>query len=312
MARIFSGQAMARLLTRGHWHSPQLELRTMPVNRNNLESPFYANENSEKVSNDRQSPSVAGRSAEFVLYSLFLLADALEVWPHSHLFALIFAVIGLIVLLVIDGALSVMGIAVVTAVAAVVCTVIYVVVPTETVPDVEVIGTLQPGNDPTPPSGCDDAFPGAVEPNALKIFIAGNAYFRKGFGKITAVEIGRDPNACQVLTVERTATGITVGAELYGENGQLMARISKGEFHAISGEHSHVERQGDLSTLVIKDASGKELLYVRYLNPTTVRARGVFGCPGHRPIAFTDTGMIGGMSITNSCMSAGRAAIHVD
>lgn len=138
--------------------------------------------------------------------------------------------IGLIVLLVVDGALSVMVIAVVTAVAAVVCTVIYVVVPTETVPDVEVIGTLQPGNDPTPPSGCDGAFPGAVEPNALKILIAGNAYFRSGFGKITAVEIGIDPNACQVLTVERTATGITVGPNFTERMANLWRVSAKANF----------------------------------------------------------------------------------
>lgn len=41
-------------------------------------------------------------------------------------------------------------------------------------------------------------------------------------------------------------------------------------------------KRGDLSTIIIHDESGRELLYVRYLNPTAVRVRGIFTCPKPR------------------------------
>ena len=188
---------------------------------------------------------------------------------------------------------------------------VYWVVGPNVVPDVEVIGTLQPGNDATPRNACGSTMPllgvggsSLLPPDALKILVGSNPYVSSS--KITAIEIGR----CSVLTMERTATGINVGAELYGANGQLIARIVNNEFHAISGANSRIERQNDLSTLVVKDGKGIELLYVRYLNRTTIRARGIFGCPDHQPVAFTDEGQVG--ASRNACFTVGRTAVHID
>jgi len=248
-------------------------------------------------------------------FILTAVVDYLFLWPDNHLAALLAMAAWLSVTAIVE--LTVWGYSpwatasVVIGLFAGVGAINWIIGPIHA-PEVEVVGSLQPGNEPTPPNGCDSMPAGMVAPDALKILIASNAYFRNGLGKITAIEIGADPNTCKVLTMERTAIGIDVSAELYGATGQYIARISGGEFHEISGEHSYVERQGDLSTLVVKDGSGKELLYVRYLNPTTVRARGVFGCPGHTPVAFTDDGAVGATAIiTNSCVSAGRAAIRI-
>jgi hypothetical protein len=190
----------------------------------------------------------------------------------------------------------------------------------ETVKEAEVVGTLQPGKEPTPPNGCSGAPRQMVPADALRILIGSNAFFQSGFGKITAIEIGKDPNACQVLTIERTPDGIKVGAELYSEDGKLIARITNNEFHAINGNNSFVKRQNDLSTLVVKSRTTRfwfwtienELLFVHYLNPTTIRARGLFGCPGHKSVAFTDSGQIGTRgTITDSCINA-DTAVHID
>ena len=263
--------------------------------------------------------------AGLVVYVFFVLFDVHDTWPWSPLAAVCIGVPVTIAALYLEvfatEAISFHIFLISSMVVLIAGIIVYLFAPWSGPPEVEVIGTLQPGNDPTPPNSCDHAPAGAVAPEALKILIASNGYFRNGFGKIIAIEIGKDPNACQVLTMERTPVGIAVGAELYGEKGQLIARIRNGEFHAISGEHSYVERQGDLSTLIVKSRMTrflfltieKEILYVRYLNPTTIQARGIFGCPGHKPVAFTNYGTIGAsLTMMNSCIGTGNVAVHID
>lgn len=267
-------------------------------------------ENPGKPDQNSHGRSIAYRVAEFGLYAIFVSGDIFEWWKDHRIVALVIAVAALGFLLVIDKGFSARTIARTLVGASLMAIAAYFFVPITGSPEVEVIGYLQPRNDPTPPNGCDGA---KLPANALKILIGTSGYVAlPGQNKVTAIQIGKAPNSCDVLTLESTPRGVEVGATLYDEHENLIARIADNEFHALNGSHSHIERQHDLGTLIVKDGSGNELLYIRFLNPTTIRARGTFGCPGHRLVTFTDTGQIPGATVINSCMGGFGAAVHVD
>ncbi len=250
------------------------------------------------------------RIGEGIILAVFLFTDVWGFWHDHRFICLSLACLSVLALLLYDGAASRNQIAVLVVLCVLGSGVLYVFVPSDPGLDVEVIGTLQASNETAPPTACGSSLsltgaggPRVLPPDTLKILIGSNAYVSSpGISKITAIKIG----SCDVLTMEKTQTGINVGAELYDADGRLIARIANNEFHAISGAHSHVERQNNLSTLIVKDADDAELLYVHYLNPTTVRARGVFGCPGHAPVAFTNGGQAGG-----TCLNVGYTAVSI-
>jgi hypothetical protein len=168
--------------------------------------------------------------------------------------------------------------------------------------DQEVHGRLQPGNEPTPPNACSGS-PGA-EP--MKVLIGGNAFVKDGFGKLTALKVG----TCEALSMERTPQGISVNADLYHQSGQFAARIRNNEITALNGETFTTRLTRDSNTLTVKDSRGVELLYVRYINPLTLRMRGIFGCPGHQPVPVNDNGIPGGF-MTGNCMANPVVAIKI-
>ncbi len=103
--------------------------------------------------------------------------------------------------------------------------------------------------------------------------------------------------------MERAANGLTISAELYGETGKHIAHIGNGQLHVMTNENVRVARDGDLSNLIVTDEFKNELLYIRYMNATTMRIRGIFGCPGHGLVRVTDNEII---------MGAGRRIIFSD
>jgi hypothetical protein len=150
---------------------------------------------------------------------------------------------------------------------------IYWIVGPTVVPDVEVIGTLQPGNAPTPPNPCQAN-------DELKILM-GAITVSSSAQNITALQIGN----CKVLGMNRTADGISVSADLYDVSGNLIARIvNNNQTHVMTNERVKTSRSGDLTTLIVSSGLNEELLFVRYLNPNTIFARGIFNCPGHATV----------------------------
>lgn len=240
----------------------------------------------------------AKRVGELLLYGVFIVADAEGVWPHSHFLAIVVFVGGTIGPALYDGGFTNIQMVIISISALALSLCAHLMFSYPKIPDIEITGTLQPANDPTPSNACGDN-PEAQGPSALRILMGGNTFVLIGMGRFTAVEIG----TCPTLVMERTAKGIGVNADLYNNDGKLIARIFNNQLSAISGEASSVERNGDLSTIIVKDKDGKELLYVRYLNPTTVRARGVFGCQGRSPVVIDDNRVKGrtGEQVDSSC-----------
>jgi hypothetical protein len=227
----------------------------------------HTSQNPQEINKDNHSRSVAYRIAEFGLYTIFVLGDVHAFWGDHRILALVVAVIGLGFLLIIDKGFSPKTITRTLIGASILAIAMYFIVPKEVRPEIEVSGSLIPGSEPTPRNAGDRSpFPA----DAMRILIGDNAGVRTKPGKFTAVQIGN----CPVLSMERTADKISVSVDLYDDNGKLIATTKTGEIHAITGENVRLRRGGDLSTLFIEDGAGKELLYVRYLNPTTVAARG--------------------------------------
>lgn len=256
------------------------------------------------------NPAVEQWRRHHLVYSvffslLFTVFDLFFVWPENHFWALLLVVcaISAVAWAELPWIFSLVASAAVLVIAGA----IYVFAPpiiekqplaagggtVPPQPETEVIGALEPGSAPTPPNGCDHDY---QDPTVFKVLIGDNAV-AGAFGPITPLQIG----ACKVVTVDPKADGLRINADLYDESGNLVATIKDNTFHALSGPHSSVERQGDLSTLVVRDGIGNELLYVKYLNPNTVRIRGVFGCPGHIPVRVRDEEPIPGVHMSNSC-----------
>jgi hypothetical protein len=81
---------------------------------------------------------------------------------------------------------------------------------------------------------------------------------------------------------------VLVNADFYDENGNLSVRITHNEFHLISGQYSYRDRSEDRSELAVYNKAGKEMLYLRYINPKAVVLRGLFSSPDGTTISIDD------------------------
>lgn len=253
------------------------------------------------MSNDNVKPSIRKRIGEFSILGLYLIIDAAEIWPRSHWLALVVALIGIVALLLLDGGFSTKRIIVISGAIAVAFTVIYFVAPESETPETEVIGTLQPGSDDDPPNTCERGNPSPpMPPDAWKIFVGNTVISIGKTNEIPLIAVGK----CKVLTIHRDDSGLSINADLFDSEGRLIASIKNNQFHALSGQHSRVERGHDLTNVKVTDGSGREILFVRYLNRSAVRVRGIFGCPGHTLVPVKDNEPLPNIITGFSCIRA--------
>ena len=131
-----------------------------------------------------------------------------------------------------------------------------------------------------------------------------NAVAHSGDGKFVALEVGH----CPVISMERQNNDIFFDVDIYDRSNKLIARIAKNEFHVITGESVSVDRQGDLTRLIVKDNSGKELLNIHRINEDAIQIEGVFGCQDHRPVVVKRNEPIPGFFAQNLCAANSVAA----
>ncbi len=167
----------------------------------------------------------------------------------------------------------------------------------------ETVGYLEPGNSRSPLNACD----GILPPDELRILFGDNAAGMFRINQVNLVQVG----TCKVLWIDRTDKGIAVNADLYNAEGNLMARVRDNQLHSTTGGSTGLRRRGDLNTFIIDDANGNEYLYVRLLNKTVARARGIFGCPGHALVPVRDGESIPGLTLSNVCLINAYSAFFV-
>jgi hypothetical protein len=175
--------------------------------------------------------------------------------------------------------------------------------------DNEVHGWLEPAGDPTPPNGCDRIPPNILPvSDAIKILIGDNAVAKTGFGKTVALQIGK----CEAVSIERTTDGVFVNAEVFDKDGEEPIRITKNEIFSLNGENYSSRRSRDSSTITVKDNNGEIIFYARFINPTTVKIRGTFGCSGHPAIIVRDDEPIPGVITHGMCSVDSRMGIFIN
>jgi hypothetical protein len=166
-------------------------------------------------------------------------------------------------------------------------------------------GWLMPANDPVPENACSSVPYFKPSKDSLTILLGDAAAVttdwqsRKG-KPLTIMTLGK----CRdLLAINKTPDGLTIDANVYGTDRHLAVRIEQNEFHIVQQEVAYPVRQGR-SGLAVYDLDGKELLWIRYLNPLAVSIRGIFTCPSGGRISFASTGLtaphVGG--IINACM----------
>jgi hypothetical protein len=247
------------------------------------------------------SPSNRKRLGEFLILLIYLIIEGYGLWdiswPIAHFWALFAGVAGFVALLFMDGGLTGSQISIYTVIAIAGCVMIYFVAPPANKTETTVSGSLEPADDPTPRTGCDPSdnptdqgywgvvggfihFPIArpknpPPQNATIVALATDGIIVTKNEKVPVLEIPR----CTLLSIENAPNGLLIDAKVYDTSGKLIASVADNNFTAVEGANSHVTREGDLSTLIIRDATFGERLWVHFANRHAVEVRGIFMCP---------------------------------
>lgn len=242
------------------------------------------------------SPRVRRRIGEAAVLALFFIADAIGVWPESHGTALLIGAVGTCAVLFIELPLGPWLIS--SFVVGLATTGFYWSIGPISRPDVEVIGTLQPGSQPDPPNDC----PKEQElGTAWRITFGTSTIQFNDPAEVPLIAVGD----CRLVFIKPENGGLSVTANLFDAAGNLIASIKNNEFHALSGSRASVERDHDLSKLIVKDGAGAEILFVQYVNKRTVHVRGIFACPGHTPVHIRDGEPLPGIHV-NACINVAK------
>jgi hypothetical protein len=148
-------------------------------------------------------------------------------------------------------------------------------------PETDNHGWITAASDPTPPSSCD-TMPN-LPSDGLLLILGDSGVYTARTDKLTILTIGN----CPLLKMQRSKQGLLFDADIFSLSGNLIARIESNEFNLVPGEYSY-KRRPDVSTLIVFDKHGNELLWIKYLNPEAVRIRGIFTCPNYGSITVTD------------------------
>jgi hypothetical protein len=92
---------------------------------------------------------------------------------------------------------------------------------------------------------------------------------------------------CDVLKIRRSEGGLAVDADVVYPSGAVAAKIRGNNFHLFPPEFLHSETP-DRGTLFLRNRDGKELFWIRYLNPNSVEIRGFFSCKGGPLVHITE------------------------
>jgi hypothetical protein len=261
----------------------------------------------EKKNEDHSKHSIGARIGEFLILGLYLVIDAVEIWPHHPVLALVASPIGTIALLLIFGGISTKSIAITGVAASAMCVVIYFAVPADRVQETQITFKLLPSDEATPDTGCSPSASPKDRPyQGVTMFYLVGERPKEGPPKdATIVALGNNGiiltgdkrvpilgvDECKsLISVQRTPDGISINVNIYDRDGKLAARIQDNVLTALNANELQISQEGSLNTIVARDGIG-ERLWVRYLNAHALKIRGIFIClGGNGVIQVTDKG----------------------
>ena len=256
----------------------------------------------EQMSDDDEKPSVRKRIGELLVLGVYLFANVWEFWNESHLLCLALALLGILGLLLYDGALSIRQVFIVMALSTGVAAVIFFAAPPISLQETEFHGWLVPADDPTPETACGE---GSSAKGTMLVLLGKSAALYRGDGaEMTVLKIRGRP----IIKMKRGAEGLLINADIFDRSGALVARVEDNEFHLVQSEVAYGKRP-DRSTLIVYGKEGEQSLYVRFLNATTVQILGKFYREGAPPVDVTkDYVGVGGSHFFVGCMVFGGEA----
>ena len=111
----------------------------------------------------------------------------------------------------------------------------------------------------------------------------------------------------------RSPEGVRFSAEVNDGAGTPPVKIENNRIVAENGETYAATQSADESKLTVKNVkSGRLLLEAEFLNRTTVRVRGVFGCLGLAAIPVENDEPIPGVLMHHFCSMNSRTGIAVN
>lgn len=153
-----------------------------------------------------------------------------------------------------------------------------------TKPRPELHGLLIPANDPRP----GYPLPAEIGDDAVVVFLGDSRLITKG--KVTGIEVMGQ----KLISVTTGAEGaIAISARVISPANKVVAQITENEFY-VNPDNFFRMRRDDWHTLEVVDQVGNQVLYVRYLNPTTIKVLGSFYIPNQPPTIIAEDHFIAG------------------
>jgi len=164
-------------------------------------------------------------------------------------------------------------------------------------------GVLLPASDPDPPFRED---PFCSPKNGDFKLIVGTIMWLKPTAP-SILQIG-----FSWVDVRQSGSGIYVDAQLFAEDGRIMAKIEDNKFSV--NQNNTFDVGGDRSTLIVHDDHDREVLNVRFMNPTTIRIYATFPLSQGMSIMANEAGINGIKTPTHihmdkDCFVGGRKLI---
>jgi hypothetical protein len=172
------------------------------------------------------------------------------------------------------------------------------------VANMEISGDLIPGTEPTPSNACTSR---GIGEDRFKVLIGDNGLLASEDGQLNALVL----NGCVALSIHRGEAGILVSASLFDKERNHVVKIDSNKITTLNGEDYKSRQNEKRSTLTVSDKSGNRILFVDFINKTTLQVRGFFGCEPGKAVLVRDDQPIPGFFMKNSCLG-GRNAISIN
>ena len=131
--------------------------------------------------------------------------------------------------------------------------------------ETEISGLLRPASEPTPPTSCD-----SIPKDALILLFGDSASYTTQPHHTILNVAGKD-----LVSIDRKDGGIAITSMIFSADTRIVAKITDNKFDINPSNYFRRERP-DHHTLEVFDQHDQRILYVRYLNSSTMKILGTF------------------------------------
>jgi hypothetical protein len=157
-------------------------------------------------------------------------------------------------------------------------------------------GLLVPADEPDPPLPSSCSRFGPVPPDALRVYLGGNAGISTS-DEVTVLNV----KGVDLIDLRRTPKGLAVNAKTFGEDGKVIAEIVDNRFYVNPDNFFRLDKP-DNHSLAIYDVRDRKVMDITYINSHSVRVLGIFQVPDAPPLIVDENELaFGGFHSTGSC-----------